>query len=82
MKYIQALIQTKKIHTKYEKIYLYEKDPHENYPCKKKFWVKWSLFSVIQKRHALSCPGLYRFIFQSLHHQNRKFLKLLLIVYR
>ena len=36
MKYIQALIQTKKIHTKYEKIYLYEKDPHENYPCKKK----------------------------------------------
>ena len=25
-------------------------------------------FSVIQQKHALTCPGLYRLIFQSLYH--------------
>ena len=25
-------------------------------------------FSIIQQKHALTCPGLYRLIFQSLYH--------------
>ena len=25
-------------------------------------------FAIIQQKHALTCPGLYRLIFQSLYH--------------
>ena len=30
-------------------------------------WMIWD-FSVIQQKHALTCPGLYRLIFQSLYN--------------
>ena len=57
----------KKIYTKYDKICIFEKSPHENCHCEKKTWAEWSGISVIQQKHTLICPRLYRLIFQSLY---------------
>ena len=60
-------LHTKKIYSKYDKICVFEKCPHENYHGEKKSWAEWPEISVIQQKHALTCPGLYRLIFQSLY---------------
>ena len=44
------------------------KNPHKNDHREKKSWVEWSGISVIHQKHALTCPGLCRLIFQSLYH--------------
>ena len=59
-------LRAKKIYTKYDKIWIFEKNQHlNNHRGKKWSWMVWG-FSVIQQKHALACPGLYRPIFQSL----------------
>ena len=71
----------KKIHAKYDKIFICKKNPNKNHPREKKSWIKWSgIPSLFIKRHALTCLGLYRLIFQSITKPgnwcNSKFLKL------
>ena len=57
-------LHTEKICTKYDKICVFEKSPHENYHGEKKSWAEWFRdFSVIQQKHALIWPGLYRLVF-------------------
>ena len=57
-------LHTEKICTKYDEICIFEKSPHENYHGEKKSWAEWFRdFSVIQQKHALTWPGLYRLIF-------------------
>lgn len=66
------------IHAKYDKIWVW-KDPHKNYSLEKKSWAKWSVkikelavpamdhcrsSLMFKKKHAMTCPGLYRIIFQ------------------
>ena len=73
---IIPVIHAKKIYAKYDKICTFEKNPHKNYHCEKKSWVEWSeVFSIIQQEHAITCPGLYRLIFQSLYHSSLLLLK-------
>ena len=49
----------KKIHTKYDKICIYEKNPHNKYPHEKKSWVKWCGISPLFKK---ACPDLSEII--------------------
>ena len=68
-------LHSKEIHTKYGKICVCEKKPHENYPCEKKSWVKWSEISLLFKESmpwlVLVCMGSS----SSLYHQNVKLIK-------
>ena len=59
-------LHTKKIYIKFDEIGIFEKSPHENYHAEKKSWAEWSGISVIQQKHALTWPGLYRLVFQPL----------------
>ena len=73
-------LHTKKIYTKYDKICVFEKSPHENYHGGKKSWAEWSGISLLfSEKHALTWPGLFRLIFQSLYdtsfHQDGKFME-------
>ena len=73
-------LHTRKIYTKYDKICVFEKSPHENYHGGKKSWAEWSGISLLfSKKHALTWPGLFRLIFQSLYdtsfHQDGKFME-------
>ena len=49
----------KEIYTKYDKIYVFEKNPHVNYHREKNFWVEWSGSSLLFNK---TCPDLPRFI--------------------
>ena len=50
-------LHTKKIYTKYDKICVFEKIPHENYHREKKSWVEWSGISLLLSK---SMPWLVR----------------------
>ena len=66
---IIPIIHTKKIFTKYDKICIFEKKSTQKLSLWKEI-LNWMIldFSIIQRKHALTCPGLYRLIFQSLYH--------------
>ena len=59
-------LRAKESYTKYAKICVFEKNPHQNYHREKEI-LSWD-FPAIQQKHALTCPALYRLIFQSLYH--------------
>ena len=40
-------VHAKKIYTKYDKICVFEKIPHENYHGEKKSWAEWSGISLL-----------------------------------
>ena len=50
-------LHTKKIYTKYDKIWVFEKSPHENYHGEKKSWAEWSGISLVFSK---SMPWLDR----------------------
>ena len=50
-------LHTKKIYTKYDKICVFEKSPHENYHGEKKSWAEWSGISLLFSK---SMPWLDR----------------------
>ena len=64
------ILHAKKIYTGYDKICTFEKNPHEIYFYEKKSRAEWSgiSVSVIQQKHALTSPDLYRLILQSSYH--------------
>ena len=66
---IIPLINAKKIYTKYETKFASLKKFTRKLSSWKEIlsWIIWD-FSIIQQKHALTCPGLYRLIFQSLYH--------------
>ena len=75
-------LHNKKIYTKYNKICVFQKGPHENYPREQKAWVEWSLISLLFRK---SIPWLVQVYIGSLlnlyitlpwyHHQNGKLMK-------
>ena len=50
-------LHTKKIYTKYDKIYVFEKSPHERYHAENKSWAEWSGISLLISK---SMPWLDR----------------------
>ena len=66
---IIPIIHAKKIYTKFDKICIFEKKSTQKLPSWKEIlsWMIWN-FSIIHQKHALTCPSLYRHIFQSLYH--------------
>ena len=50
-------LHTKKIYTKYDKVFIFEKSPHENYHGEKKSWAEWSGISLLFSK---SMPWLFR----------------------
>ena len=81
-------LHTRKVHTKYEKIYVSE-NPLKNYPRKKKSWVKLSKISLLFKKTCSDLSGVIQahlsvFISPTKTESGRrsKFLKLLHVVHR
>ena len=73
-------LHIEKIDTKCDKICVFEKSPHEKYHGEKKSWAEWSGISLLFSKSMLTCPGLYRLIFQSLYdtsgyHRDGKLMK-------
>ena len=59
-------LHTKKIYTKYDKVFVFEKSPHENYHGEKKSWAEWSGISLLFSKNIPWLDRVYRLIFQSL----------------
>ena len=61
-------LHAKKVHTIWQIFHLWKKIKRKLSSSKESLhWTIWN-FSVIQKKHTLTCPGFYRLIFQSLYH--------------
>ena len=76
-------LHNKKIYTKYDKICVFEKSPHENYLRKKKSWVEWSCISLLFSKSIPWLVRVYTGSFFNLyitlpwyHHQDGKLMKL------
>ena len=74
-------LHTKKIYTKYDKVFVFEKSPHENYHGEKKSWAEWSGISLLFSK---SMPWLARVYIGSFfnsymtlpwYHEDRKLMK-------
>ena len=79
-------LHAKKIHTKYDETCVCEKNPHQNYPHKKKSWIKLSGISSLFKKIMPWLAWVYigssfiyivgsSFIGSSFYHKNGKLMQ-------
>ena len=74
-------LHTKKIYSKYDKICVFEKCPHENYHGEKKSWAEWPGIFLLFSRSMSSLARVYigsffnLYVTLSWHHQDSKFMQ-------